>query len=88
MSTYVISNVTIYKKNFFLRNYRLSYYVILIACPSSCADCALDSSTATTKCSKCVPDYVLDNGQCVKSCPAGKVISPDDQATCIGMNFR
>ncbi|CAG8475724.1 4639_t:CDS:10 [Diversispora eburnea] len=53
------------------------------ACPSSCTDCTFDSNAALVKCSKCMPGYVLDNEQCVKSCPAGKVINSDDKATCI-----
>ncbi|RHZ87101.1 hypothetical protein Glove_40g11 [Diversispora epigaea] len=53
------------------------------ACPSSCTDCAFDSSATLVKCSKCIPGYVLDIDQCVQSCPDGKVINPDDRATCI-----
>ncbi|CAG8468391.1 4547_t:CDS:2, partial [Scutellospora calospora] len=58
------------------------------ACPSACLDCSLtnpdiSSPTNSVQCSKCLPGFVLDNGNCVKTCSSGKFVNPSDNLTCI-----
>ncbi|CAG8666017.1 12101_t:CDS:2, partial [Acaulospora morrowiae] len=58
------------------------------ACPSTCLDCFIpqfDSNTPPSKmqCNKCMPNFFLDNGRCISSCPPGKYVSQADNFTCI-----
>ncbi|CAG8776980.1 7236_t:CDS:2, partial [Dentiscutata heterogama] len=63
-------------------------------CPSACLDCSLKNPADLTnpsgnggvQCSSCLPGFVLDNGNCVKTCPPGKVVNPNDNLNCIACN--
>ena len=58
-------------------------------CPRNCAQCSIpnfDPNAATQdlrQCDQCLPGFVLDNGNCVATCPAGKIVSSDGK-TCTG----
>ena len=54
-----------------------------------CAKCSIpnfdssDSSQDQPQCDKCIPGFILDDGNCVETCPAGKAVS-EDGTTCTG----
>ncbi|VDB84516.1 unnamed protein product [Peniophora sp. CBMAI 1063] len=57
------------------------------SCPSKCTSCAISgfnvaSTIDQAKCTGCLPGFVLNNGQCVESCPSGTFLSPKDNLTC------
>jgi hypothetical protein len=48
-------------------------------CPSSCLDCIISNFTRTSPiedmiCTKCMPGFVLKNGECIKDCGEGKYV--------------
>ena len=58
-------------------------------CPRNCAQCSIPNfnpGAATQdqrQCDQCLPGFVLDSGNCVATCPAGKIVSSDGK-TCTG----
>eukprot|EP01135_Chromosphaera_perkinsii_P004853 Nk52_evm2s300 gene=Nk52_evmTU2s300 len=52
---------------------------VAIACAKNCAACTWSSAQSST-CSKCSPGFVMYNGGCVSSCPAG--YGPDSTGSC------
>ncbi|PFH53554.1 hypothetical protein AMATHDRAFT_73358 [Amanita thiersii Skay4041] len=57
-------------------------------CGLHCASCKIPNFTVAStvnqaQCTSCIPGYVLSNGQCIKSCPSGSFVSPQDNVTCI-----
>ncbi|CAG8758554.1 25452_t:CDS:2, partial [Racocetra persica] len=53
-------------------------------CPSACLDCSLaNGPNGKVQCNSCLPGFVLDNGNCVKTCSPGKVVNPKDNLNCI-----
>jgi hypothetical protein len=58
-------------------------------CPPKCAQCSIPNFSPNPtpqdqrQCDQCLPGFVLDNSNCVATCPAGKVVSSDGK-TCTG----
>ncbi|KAF6764653.1 FRAS1 protein [Ephemerocybe angulata] len=57
-------------------------------CPAKCTKCGIPNFTAGStidklQCSQCLPGFVLANGKCVDTCPAGSFVDPRDNLTCI-----
>ncbi|KAF9487988.1 hypothetical protein BDN71DRAFT_547912 [Pleurotus eryngii] len=58
------------------------------ACPAKCSACRipnfdLASTVGKLQCTACIPGSFLSNGQCIESCPAGTVVSSQDNFSCI-----
>ncbi|KXN91956.1 Extracellular matrix protein FRAS1 [Leucoagaricus sp. SymC.cos] len=58
------------------------------SCPSKCTSCKIPGfSVASTidqlQCTGCLSGFVLSQGKCVDSCPAGTFLSPQDNLNCI-----
>lgn len=59
-------------------------------CGAKCTSCKIPNfSVASTanqlQCTGCLPGFVLSQGKCVESCPAGTFVSPQDNLTCTRM---
>ncbi|KAF9492450.1 hypothetical protein BDN71DRAFT_1483789 [Pleurotus eryngii] len=59
-----------------------------LACPTKCSACRilnfdLASTVGKLQCTACIPSSFLSNGQCIESCPAGTVVSSQDNFSCI-----
>ncbi|KAL4263173.1 EGF-like domain-containing protein [Pleurotus pulmonarius] len=57
------------------------------ACPAKCSACRIPNFDETSiasklQCTACIPGSFLSNGQCVDACPAGTVVSSQDNFTC------
>jgi hypothetical protein len=51
-------------------------------CPKGCLSCAIPGFTpfslvSSAQCTGCLPGLVLNNGQCVSSCPTGSFLGSD-----------
>ncbi|KAL0947667.1 hypothetical protein HGRIS_013755 [Hohenbuehelia grisea] len=56
-------------------------------CGAKCTSCRIPNfNPASTinqlQCTGCLPGYMLSEGKCVDSCPAGSSVSPQDNITC------
>ena len=58
-------------------------------CPRNCAQCSIPNFNPNPaaqnqpQCDQCLPGFVIDNGNCVATCPAGKIVSTDGKS-CTG----
>ncbi|KAF8228601.1 hypothetical protein L208DRAFT_1453265 [Tricholoma matsutake] len=57
-------------------------------CGAKCTSCSIPgfnvaSTVNQLQCTGCLPGFVLSQGKCVSSCPAGTFISPQDNLTCV-----